>query len=105
MRKIFLVLALIMIIWLAFLTYNEFKPNKESWKCSTVECTNFITGQEWVNRNCFLLNNQEVCKVNLNNVEQVIPLQNINLSLAMQCIEFKCVEEIKIRNASYNIKI
>ena len=105
MKRITIAAILVILIWLIFLTYNEFKPNKEGWKCSTVECTNFITSQEWVNRNCFLLNNQEVCRVNINNLEQVIPLQNINLSVVRQCIELKCVEEIKIRNVSYNINI
>lgn len=104
MKKLIIVF-LIVLTWLIILTYNEVKPTQETWKCSAVECTNFVTGQEWVNRNCSLLNNQEVCKVNVNNIDQLIPLQNINLSLVQQCIEFKCVEEIKIRNASYKINL
>ncbi len=105
MKKIRVIIFFILLAWLIILTYNEFKPTKEAWKCSAVECTSFVKGQEWIDKNCFLLENQEVCKININNIDQVIPLQNINLSLVQQCVEFRCVEEIKIRNASYKINL
>lgn len=105
MKKLLGLIFLVVVIWLIFLTYTEFKPSKESWKCSSVECNKFVSGEEWAKQNCFLVNNQEMCKVNVENKDQLIPLQSINLSAFKQCIEFKCVEEIKVRNTSYDIKL
>lgn len=103
--KIIIAATLVIVVWLVFLTYNNLKTTKEgeSWRCFQVECTNISTGQEWVDKNCFEFNNQKVCKVNANNVDQLIPLQNLNVSLVRQCLEFRCIEEVKVRNVSYKI--
>ncbi|MEM7819680.1 MAG: hypothetical protein QXD48_02520 [Candidatus Aenigmatarchaeota archaeon] len=101
------IILVVIFAWLIFVTYMIFNlviPG-ERWKCSAVNCTKMLTGIEWANQNCFVAGNQTLCKLVINNQNQLIPIEYLNLSAIQQCIEFRCIEEIKIRNVDYVINI
>lgn len=96
----------LILVWLIALTISYIKqlPN-EKWKCSLVNCTDSITGEEWAKDNCFMANNQEVCKVSIDGINQLVAKQGLNLSAIQQCIKYTCIEETKIRAANYIFNI
>ena len=92
----------ILFLWLGILTTLYLKDySREKWRCSLLNCTKSVTGEEWAKENCFLANNQEVCKVSINGVNQLIEKERLNLTAIQQCIEYRCIEETKIRTANY----
>ncbi len=100
------IVLVVVLIWLGALTFSTFKPSsKESWRCSLVNCTKVIGGDEWAKDNCFLANNQEVCRITVNGVNQLIPKQSLNLTAIQQCVEYKCIEETRVKSVNYVMNI
>jgi len=100
------IVIIIFLIWLGVLTFLYLKSStNEDWKCTLVNCTSFITGEEWATDNCFIANNQEVCKLIIDGQNQLIPKQQLNISAIQQCTEYTCIEETKIRTTNYIINI
>ena len=99
------IVAGVILIWLCALTFLTINTSDEQWKCSLVNCTASITGEEWAKDNCFVANNQEVCKLLVDGVNQLIPKDSLNLTAIQQCTEYVCIEETKIRTTNYIINI
>ncbi len=81
---------------------------KEDWACSQYACDKMITAQEWINTNCYTLpdgSNQAVCKVVIDNKEQLVPLSQINQQALNQCVEVRCVQEARVRPADYKVEL
>ncbi|MDP2907978.1 MAG: hypothetical protein Q8O03_08640 [Nanoarchaeota archaeon] len=80
----------------------------DKWACSQYACDKTITAQEWVNNNCYTLpdgSNQVVCKVIIENKEQLVPLDKIDTQALNQCIEARCVQEAKVRSVDYKVDL
>jgi len=75
--------------------------NDAQWVCIAKTCTEYATGQEWVNRNCKAegVNNTMVCNVTIENKIYKAPLSIINMSSAKSCKAYGCVTEVFIRGA------
>lgn len=80
----------------------------EQWICSQYVCDKMITAEEWVGNNCYAIpdgNNQVVCKVIIDNKEQLVPLSSINQQALNQCVEARCVQEARVRTVDYKVDL
>ncbi len=107
-----LVIAFVLIAGLivfSFLNYTGFVVKEdEQWVCSQYACDKVITAEEWVNNNCYTLpdgSNQVVCKVIIDDKEQLVPLDKINQQALNQCAEARCVQEVKVRSVDYKVDL
>lgn len=106
-----LVIAFVLIgVLIAFnlLSYTGMVAKDEQWVCSQYVCDKAITAQEWVNNNCYTLpdgSNKVVCKVMIENKEQLVPLDKIDTQALNQCIEARCVQEAKVRSVDYKVDL
>ena len=71
------------------------------WRCNAVNCTRYVAGEEWANSNCFLQDGQNVCSVQVNGQNTLLPLEQLDISQISQCIEYNCVEETFVRKVNY----
>lgn len=81
---------------------------KEDWACSQYACDKAITAEEWINTNCYIMpdgSNQAVCKVIIDNKEQLVPLNMIDTQALNQCVEARCVQEARVRPADYKVDL
>ena len=74
------------------------------WACNGLVCNRYMTAQEWVNKNCFLQDNQAICRIRTQQGDFSYPLSAINLTAVRDCAEYLCLQEVLVRNASYMIK-
>jgi len=80
---------------------------KDDWACSQYVCEKQITAQDWIQKNCYTLedgSNKVMCKVIIDNKEQLIPLEMINQETLNQCVEVRCVQEARVRPADYKVE-
>ncbi|MCG2717693.1 MAG: hypothetical protein L6408_02510 [Nanoarchaeota archaeon] len=81
---------------------------KEDWACSQYVCDKQITAQDWINENCYTLpdgSNKVMCKVIIEDKEQLISLEMIDQQALNQCVEVRCVQEARVRPADYNVDL
>lgn len=81
---------------------------EEQWACSQYVCDKVITAEEWINDNCYTMpdgSNQVVCKVIIEDKEQLVPLDMINQETLNKCIEARCVQEARVRPADYKVDL
>lgn len=107
-----LVIAFVLIAGLivfSFLNYTGFVVKEdEQWACSQYACDKVITAEEWVSKNCYTLpdgSNQAVCKVIIDDKEQLVPLNKINTQALNQCVEARCMQEVKVRPVNYTVDL
>lgn len=68
------------------------------WICIAKECTDWLSGDDWVVENCRPQNNTLICNVDLpDGTEANIPLVYINTSLVKSCKTFSCTAEIYVK--------
>lgn len=87
-----------------FLNYTGFVIKDDEWVCAQYACDKVITAQEWIDNNCYTLpdgSNKIVCKVIIDEKEQLVPLEMINTQNLNQCAEARCVKEVKVRTVDY----
>lgn len=93
----------------SFLNYTGFVvKEEEQWVCSQYACDKAITAQDWVNNNCYIMpdtDNDVVCKVVIDDKEQLVPLSSINQEALNQCVEARCVQEVKVRAVDYKVDL
>jgi hypothetical protein len=77
--------------------------DKSYWACNGMVCNRFLTPQEWVNKNCYNQNNQNLCVVKTPQGNLVYPLNALNVTAIRECAEYLCLQEVIVRNASYII--
>ena len=73
------------------------------WACNGLVCDRFYTPQEWINKFCFVQDNQNVCLLQTPEGEYIVPMDQVNVSAIQQCAQYLCLQEIMVRNASYVI--
>ena len=81
---------------------------KEDWACSQYTCDKAITAQEWIDKNCYTLpdgSNKVVCKVIIEDKEQLVPLDMINQQTLNQCVEARCIQEARVRPVDYKVDL
>jgi len=81
---------------------------KDDWACSQYTCDKAITAQEWIEKNCYTLpdgSNKVVCKVIIEEKEQIVPLDMINQQTLNQCVEARCIQEAKVRSVDYKVEL
>lgn len=107
-----LVIAFVLIAGLivfSFLNYTGFAvKGDEQWACAQYACDKAITAQEWVDKNCYKLpdgDSQVVCKVIIDNKEQLVPLNKIDTQSLNQCVEARCVQEVRVRPVDYKVEL
>lgn len=107
-----LVISFVLIVGLIifnFLDYTGMVVNEdEKWACSQYVCDKAITAEEWVGKNCYALpdgSNKVVCKVIIDDKEQLVPLEMINTQALNQCVEARCVQEANVRTADYKVDL
>lgn len=106
-----LVIAFVLIACLivfSFLNYSGFAVKDDQWVCSQYACDKAITAQDWINSNCYIMpntDNQVVCKVVIDGTEQLVPLSLINQEALNQCVEARCVQEVRVRNVDYKVDL
>lgn len=81
----------------------ELAEESGAWQCNVVNCTRFMTPQEWVDQNCFLSQNETVCKINYQGTNTLLPLNQIDLKNLNQCLNYVCIQEVKVRSVNYPI--
>jgi hypothetical protein len=82
---------------------NDQRLDKSYWACNGMVCNRFMTPQEWVNKNCYNQNGQNLCVVKTPQGNLVYPLNALNLTAIRDCAEYLCLQEVIVRNASYII--
>ncbi len=107
-----LVIAFVLIACLVLfnvLNYTGFVvKEEEQWGCSQYACDKVVTAEEWVGNNCYVLpdgSNQVICKVVIDNKEQMVPLSMINTQALNQCAEARCVQEVRVRTVDYKVDL
>lgn len=76
-----------------------------SWRCSAVQCAEFMDGVTWAEKYCLPNGNQTVCPVIVDGAQLLVPIESINLSAVQQCSRFVCVEEQLFRSVNYTINV
>ncbi|MBD3389225.1 MAG: hypothetical protein GF416_09030 [Candidatus Altiarchaeales archaeon] len=72
------------------------------WACSTWVCNRLMTPAEWINRYCFVQEQDTVCGIrDQAGNNYVVPLNQLNVSAIQECAEFLCLQESLVRNASH----
>jgi len=107
-----LVISFVLIAGLVIFNFLDYTgmvvKDEEEWVCSQYACDKAITAEEWVNKNCYVLpntDNEIVCKVVLNDKEQLVPLNSINQQSLNQCVEARCVQEARVRAVDYKVDL
>jgi len=100
----FLVVAIVLAAVVAWTIYQDFGL-EENWQCFNVQCSKFLTPEEWIDQNCFLVEGKQQCRVNVQGVDQLIPLEAIDTSKINVCLEFKCMQEVKVRTTDYKVNV
>jgi hypothetical protein len=77
--------------------------DKSFWACNGMVCNKFLTPQEWVTKNCYNQNDQNLCVVKTPQGNLVYPLTSLNITAIRECAEYLCMQEVLVRNASYII--
>lgn len=71
------------------------------WLCSAYTCSDEQTGTEWANENCEVTEQGTVCPVTVDGQQEMIPLQQLNLTNVNVCQEYTCIEETPSRTTNY----
>lgn len=64
--------------------------------CIAKQCTDWLSGDEWVTSNCRPQNNTLMCKIYVNEQEVNIPLQDLNISNVKSCRKYNCVAKVML---------
>ncbi len=76
-----------------------------NWQCNVVNCTEWMTPQEWTAQNCFLGANGTMCNVDYQGQKLTVPLDQLNLQNLKQCKKYDCIQEVQVRSVDYDIEI
>lgn len=113
-HKHFLVLyVLIAILGIWVFLVSAVQPgvtNDGQWVCAQTACAQSEpAGQAWAQENCgTITDNQtgqtvQACRVTIDGQEQVVRQDALNLSAIRNCLEYVCVQEVKVREANYSV--
>ncbi len=98
---IFIIVLFVLAGFNTYVGYTSFIDSftgEEGWACVNYQCTEFRSGEEWAQDNCFTTNDgQEVCRINIDGQTQFVPKANINLANLQECIKSECTQEVKTR--------
>ncbi len=100
----FLIVYVVLAAIVVLILYQQINP-KEDWQCFNVQCSKFLTPEEWARENCFLVEGKQQCRVNIQGVDQLVPLENINPDNINVCLEFKCIQEVRVRTSDYVVNV
>jgi hypothetical protein len=107
-----LIISFVLIAGLVIFSFLDYTgmvvKDEEGWACSQYACDKAITAQDWINSNCYIMpntNNEVVCKVVVDNKEQLVPLSSINQQALNQCVEARCVQEARVRTVNYTVDL
>ena len=102
------ILALIVGAYAVLDTSNTNRGNGE-WVCAQAQCTEYLTGQEWVDQYCLQDGNETVCPIQVEGQQVLVPLprlqQQVNFEEFQQCVEARCVGESYIQSTNYSIDL
>lgn len=104
------VIVAIIGVWLLLLSTPDVTGDtQEEWVCLQQVCSQSEPGGDlWVQENCGVIeddqgNPVEACQVVIDGVEQLVALQEINTSAIRNCVEYTCVQEVRVREANYTL--
>ena len=78
---------------------NTVKLMDSEWVCIAQECSEFVSGSEWVKQNCNPegANNEMICRFQYEGAGFVTPLSGIeNVSNMVSCKEYTCSSKVLI---------
>ena len=107
------VLIAVLGAWVLILSATAASPSaleeEGSWVCLQTTCSESEPGGElWAAENCAVVEDEtgelvEACSVVIDGVEQVVRKDAINLSAIRNCLEYTCVQEVRVREANYRV--
>ena len=101
--------------FIIFAAYLSLNPTQEPvagdsslegsyWMCANTVCTRYLTEEEWVQKNCYIQDDTEVCVVRTTQANYVIPKNIVNVSSMRECAEVTCTQEVLVKDAEYKIR-
>jgi|AntRauTorckE6833_2_1112554.scaffolds.fasta_scaffold123777_2 hypothetical protein len=100
------IFIVLLAVWLAIITTHTTKPTE--WSCVQQTCILDEPGGElWAQQNCgFVTDEQtgqqiEACQITTDGQIQTVRKSEINLSVIRNCLEYACVQEVRVRDVNY----
>ncbi len=85
---------------------------KEEWVCAEYVCDKIASAEEWLKQNCYAVKDdakqgdeEVVCGVIINGSKMDVPLNKVRFENDQQCLEARCVREVKSRAVNYKVEI
>lgn len=106
------VLIAVLGVWMLLVSTQAATSSAASdgeWVCLQTVCSQSEPGGElWAQENCGFIEDEngeqvEACQVVIDGEEQVIRKDAINLSAIRNCLEYQCVQEVKVRETNYTV--
>ncbi len=101
MKKIiFIIVGIILLVNLALAVNNTIKLKDSEWTCIAEECSEFATGEKWIEQNCKLEENEMICEFQYEGEYFRVPLSGIkNIEDMVSCKEYACTTKVLISNS------
>ena len=75
------------------------------WACNGLVCSRYMTPEEWAGKYCYVQDAAMVCILRTQQGQIIVPAGQLNLSAVRECAEYRCMQEVLVRNASYMIPV
>ena len=90
------ILVLFILVSFGLALKNTIKLNNSEWTCVAQECSEYITGNDWVKQNCNIEGNEMICKFQYEGQDFRIPLSEVNVSNMISCKNYECSSSVLV---------
>ena len=100
--------ALVIALFVFVLAINQ-SPSAldEDWVCVQEVCVESApAGEAWAEQNCGEVETEQgdvivACALVIDGVQQVVPIDALNLSAIEACTQYQCLQEVRVRPVNY----
>lgn len=101
----FLIVGIISVLALLIAIGAFFLPTPYgSWECVQTKCSKYMNEDEIADQVCSQTEQGELCSLNVDGTQAVVPRSQLNFSSLQFCKEEVCVKEVKTRVTNYTFK-
>ena len=99
-KTIFIIIFMLLSISIGFQVYAFYDLRFDTeWKCIAEQCSRYVSGDEWADNFCKFENGEQICSITYQEQEIKLPIGQIDIKNMKECIEYKCVSRVLIKNA------
>lgn len=103
----FLILYVLVLGVFVFALTSSLYSADEEWVCVQDVCVaSEPAGEAWAQENCGEVETDDgefivACALVIDGVEQLVPIDTLNLSAIQVCTQYQCLQEVRVRPANY----